>query len=74
MYEAWRKKDAVGYLTKLIHTKRKKSVGHFVGGWGWGLVPVMLLGGRLTLGCAREVEIRKTKSPKTLLHADGLKS
>jgi len=28
MYEAWRKKDAVGYLTKLIHTKRKKSVGH----------------------------------------------
>lgn len=36
-------------------------------------VPVML-GGRLTMGCAREVEISKTKSPKTLLHADGLKS
>ena len=68
MYEAWRKKDAVGYLTKLIHTKRKKSVGHF----GVFFVPVML-GGRLTMGCAREVEISKTKSPKTLLPTDGLK-
>jgi len=40
MYEAWRKKDAVGYLTKLIHTKRKKSVGHFgvffCSGIAWG--------------------------------------
>ena len=67
MYEAWRKKDAVGYLTKLIHTKRKKSVGHFR-----VFFPVMF-GGRLTTGRAREVEISKTKSTKTLLPADGLK-
>jgi len=63
-------KDAIGYLTNLIHTKRKKSVGHF---GVFFFVPVML-GGRLTMGCAREVEISKTKSPKMLLPADGLKS
>ena len=40
----------------------------------WGFFVPVMLGGRLTVGCAREVEISKTKSPKMLLPADGLKS